>query len=229
MEYQELCDRFPAAPDYLSNMYLIERDYGEVNNRRLSEWLGVSAPAVSQAMGRLKTLGLVEQAPYGAARLSNLGKSFATDTLKRHYLLEHLLVRVLGYPWARADDEAHVLQNHISMDLVNHLDTFLGHPDACPHGNPLPGSPREAELLQAPVLAEAQEGVKAMVLRVSEEGESVAHMLDACQDLGIQPGACFLVLGQEDGKVVLERLSGNPGPVRLALELARHIRYRILP
>jgi len=91
MTLQELKNQFPAAPEYLTQIFLIDRDNGTVPNARLADRLGVSRPAVSQAVGRLKKLGLVDQDRYGAIGLSSEGRRIAEKVVRRHFLLEHLL------------------------------------------------------------------------------------------------------------------------------------------
>ena len=142
----ELGQKFPMAAEYLSQMYLIQRDYREVTNSRLAERLGVSRSAVTQAIKRLVNLQLVEhQGHY--YELSDKGRNFATSLLTRHYLIEHLLVDVLEYPWDKADQEAALLQDKISPDFVAFLFDKLGRPKTCPHGNPFPEIPDESRLL----------------------------------------------------------------------------------
>ncbi len=177
--------QFPAAAQYLSSIYIITRDYGYVTNVKLAEWMGVSSSAVTQAVERLKRLGLVHRKRYENVLLSDLGRSLAIEVLRRHYLLEHLLVRLLGYPWDKADDEAKRLQTEISDDLADHLYSKLGAPQTCPHGNPLPGSQQEQRLLNAPRLSEAPLGEVVRVLRITEEGEQIPSMLAFCFEHGL--------------------------------------------
>lgn len=219
----EVHRRFPAAAEYLSGIFILRRDYGEVGNTRLSAWVGVSASAATQALSRLKGLGLARQEPYGDIALTPAGRRLAVQVLRRHYLLEHLLVRVLDYPWERADREAKLLQNVISHDLTEHLYRFLGSPQTCPHGNPMPGSPVETGLLAAPRLSEAPDGRSLTILRITEEGEQVPHLLAACSARGVTPGARFRVL-ERDRRTLWLQPSGGPR-VGLALAMARHVRW----
>lgn len=220
-------DSFPAAAEYLTNIYLLQRDYGKASNLRLSQWMKVSTSAVTQAVGRLKKLGLVEQERYGDMVLTTLGRETATRVLKQHYLLEHLLVDILGYPWDKADEEAHILQNHISAELTQHLDIRLGFPQTCPHGNPLPGVPVEQELLQAPRLNQAQQGDQITVLRISEEGEAIADMLPFCQSRGIKPGAGFAILAADRAGLTLQSLTAVPATTfDIPQSLSHHICVR---
>ena len=220
----EIHRQFPAVAEYLSGIYILRRDYGQVGNTRLSDWVGVSGSAVTQALGRLKRLGLARQKPYGDIGLTPRGRLLAVKVLRRHYLLEHLLVGVLGYPWEQADLEAKRLQNVISEDLTEHLFRRLGSPQTCPHGNPMPGSRVEPHLLSAPRLRDAPEGRTVRVLRITEEGEQVAGLLAACGARGIHPGARLRVVGRDRRSLLLS--VGARGPrFRLSLAIAEHIRY----
>ena len=188
--------QFPAAAEYLSSIYLIARDYGHVTNLRLAEWMGVSSSAVTQALGRLKRLGLVHRKRYENVLLSDEGRSLAKEVLRRHYLLEHLLVRLLGYPWDKADEEAKRLQTEISNDLADHLYSKLGSPQTCPHGNPFPGSRLEKSLLTAPKLNQAPREADVMILRITEEGEQIPSMLAFCSNHGFSRGSASWFLAR---------------------------------
>ncbi len=221
-DLEHLSKQFPAAAEYVSNIFLIHRDYGTVTNLRLAEWMGVSTPAVTQALVRLKNLGLVDYQRYAPVSLTDEGRKFALRVLKRHYLLEHLLVRLLDFPWDKADEEAKVLQSQISQDLEDHLDTKLGHPQTCPHGNPLPGTEIEAKLLGAQRLCHASRGHEILILRITEEGEAIPQMLPFCQSAGIKPGVRFIVEETSETEIVLRR---GDFKVTVPIFLAQHIRF----
>lgn len=227
----EVHERFPAAAEYLSGIYILKRDYGRVSNSRLAAWTGVSGSAVTQALGRLKKLGLARQARYENIELTPRGRALAVTVLRRHFLLEHLLVRILEFPWEKADEEAKRLQSQISADLTEHLYRRLGSPQACPHGNPMPGSKMERKLLTAPKLIDAPTGRRIRILRITEEGEQIPRMLDFCHSRWIRPGALFLVQGNRTGAV---RLTVSPPgsadrTIVVPPEKAAHIRYEPAP
>jgi len=218
----DILKAFPAAAEYLSNIHLICRDYGFAANHRLADWLGVSTSAVTQALGRLKKIGLVNQERYEHVNLTDAGRALALKVLKRHYLLEHLLVRNLDYPWDKADEEAKILQNQISDDLAEHLDEKLGYPQTCPHGNPLPGTEVEARLLAAPRLNKVPAGLNIVIVRITEEGEGVPTMLPFCQTAGVKPGVRVKVAARSADFVDLD-IKGQL--VHVPESLARHICY----
>ncbi len=227
MNVNELHNRFPAAADYLSQIFLIERDYSKVTNLRLSERLGVSKPAVSQSIKRLVKLGLASQQSYGVIELTVEGRRIATEVLERHYLLEHVLVDLLDYPWEKSDREAKELQVIISDELKVHLNQKLNHPRTCPHGNPFPGTDAEAALINAPRLIQVLVGSQVELVRITEEGEEIDGLLDFSFQHKLKPGTKLLVHSRssEGLEVSFNRKSES---FFIPLEYARHFCYREL-
>ena len=194
----ELRAKFPAALDYLSEIFLINRDYGEVMNIRLSKRLGVSKPAVTQAINRLKRLALAEQSLYGSINLTSKGRALAAQILKRHYLIEHLLIRKLDYPWEKSDEEAKRIQVSISDEFTDYLYEIFNKPLTCPHGNPFPGAEIEKKLISAPRISAIKKEAEISILRITEEGEALDGLLRFCNSFQLRPGAKVLVIPEED-------------------------------
>ena len=232
VDFAKVHAKFPAAAEYLSSIYILKRDYGHVSNMRLAEWTGVSSSAVTQALGRLKRLGLARQERYEDIELTDEGRDFAIQVLRRHYLLEHLMVRVLGYPWDKADEEAKTLQSAVSDELTEHLYQKLGAPQTCPHGNPMPGSTLETRLLTAPRLSEAPVGSRVRILRITEEGEQLPLMLQFCFAHGVQPGATLLIVKRDEREIELQDCSSmakeSVPSFTIDIDKALHIRYEPL-
>ncbi|MGM0432823.1 MAG: iron dependent repressor, metal binding and dimerization domain protein [Spirochaetota bacterium] len=205
----ELAKKYPAASEYITQIYLILRDYSYCNNRRLAEHIGVSPSAVSQAVNRLKRLNLAEQDRYGMITLLPSGALHAEKILHRHYLLEYLMVKTLGFPWELADQEAENLQDKVSEQFIVHLDDRLGYPQVCPHGNPMPGNPEASSIIKAPPLSDAKPGEQVTIVRITEEGERVPGLLHVCYEFGVMPGKNYLVRSIDDTVINLEKSSGE--------------------
>jgi DtxR family Mn-dependent transcriptional regulator len=224
MDINELHARFPAAADYLAQIFLIERDYHQVSNLKLAERIGVSKPAVTQSIKRLAKLGLVRQSPYGEIELTEEGRSTAKEVMRRHYLLEHVLVDMLDYPWEKSDREAKRLQVIISDDLTSHLNDKLASPGTCPHGNPFPDTPAEQELIEAPRLSGALVGSRVTLVRITEEGEEVEGLLDFCFQHDLKPGTVLTLTSRDiDGIRVRKKRSGKE--FLIPLSYAQHFCY----
>jgi len=222
--FEWLRSQFPAASEYLAQIFFIERDNGVVPNSDLAARLKVSRAAVSQAIGRLKKLGLVVQKRYGTIDLTISGRALAEKTVRRHFLLEHLLVQTLGYPWDKSDAEALNLQASLSDELTAYLSRYFGNPSTCPHGNPLPGSGLEQEYLAAPTLVEAEAETSVRIIRITEEGELIDGMLSFCQENGLAPGAEVLIIAQSETETVC---LGRTGELAIPLRFSTRIRWQV--
>lgn len=204
-----LARKFPAAPNYLIQMYLFEREGQPVVGSRISERLGVSPAAVTQSMGRLVSRGFVRHDPARGFSLTDAGKAMAGRMISRHYLIERLLVDQLGVSWDVADEEAEYLQTSLTSRLEAILTERLGHPQTCPHGNPFPGSPNEARILAAPPLTSVESGRSGSIIRVTEEGEMVDGLLPFCVTNDLHVGLEIAIVDRSDEAVVVERAAGR--------------------
>lgn len=219
VDLEELTKKFPAAAEYLIEIFITNRDYGIVKNSVIAARLGVSKPAVTQAMNRLKKYNLIEQDLYGSINLTPSGRITASRLLKRHYLIEHLLIRTLDYHWVKSDEEASRLQASISDDFAYFLYDKLGKPDICPHGNPFPGSDHEEEILKAPRLINASEGDRLKLVRITEEGEAADGLLQFCYEHNLRPGRKMTVqsiTAESSVTVELEDVKEIQIPIRFA-------------
>jgi DtxR family Mn-dependent transcriptional regulator len=225
---QELLDiqkQFPSALSYLTSIFIINREYGKVGNSRLASRLKVSKPAANQAMGRLKKLGYAEQAPYESIRLTSEGLRFAESVLIRHYLIEHLLISKLDYPWEKSDDEAQRLQASLSEDFTKYLYEYFGHPRTCPHGNPFPGALGEEELINAERVSKAPLLTDLVLIRITEEGEARDGLLPFCHKMDLYPGKKLQVNARDDQNITVIM---DDKEIQIPLEIAGFLCYRPL-
>jgi DtxR family Mn-dependent transcriptional regulator len=127
-----------AAQEYLLAFRSHSDDEG-VTPSLVAKDLEVSKQAAAEMFRRLAEDRLIAPCS-GHARLWKLttsGESAADAVFRRHALLEWLLTGVVGMPWAAADVEARRLHASISPEFETRLDELLGHPQTCPHGNPI--------------------------------------------------------------------------------------------
>jgi len=171
-------DFHPAVEEYLETIYELE-EAGIVPMRaRIVERLGVSAPSVSETVKRLEREGYLTLEPGSRAMvLTESGRKYATDMVRRHRLAERLLVDVLHVPWHQVHEEACRLEHAISDNLERHLVALLDDPATCPHGNPVPGSANPVPPGETVALASAPEGASTEVRRIDEQLETDAEGL----------------------------------------------------
>jgi DtxR family transcriptional regulator, Mn-dependent transcriptional regulator len=170
--------------NYLSLMYVLERDKEPIIGARLAELLRVTPPTVTNTLKRMVRDRLITMDKKGT-RLTKGGSKSARTVLRRHMLTEWMMARML--PWSRLHEEAHSLEHAISSDVENALFEELGHPQTCPHGNPLPGC-EEAVSAWVP-LTEIAPDRTVVIKRVHELAEYNLDLLDFLESKGLVPRA----------------------------------------
>jgi DtxR family Mn-dependent transcriptional regulator len=194
-------DFHPAVEEYLETIYELE-EAGIVPMRaRIVERLGVSAPAVSETVKRLEREGYLTLDAAKAMVLTESGRKYATDMVRRHRLAERLLVDVLHVPWHQVHEEACRLEHAISDNLERHLVALLDDPATCPHGNPIPGSAREVPAGATVPLASAAEGARTEVRRIDEQLEADPAGLLLLERHDLMPGSLLTVGARSGGAV----------------------------
>jgi DtxR family Mn-dependent transcriptional regulator len=160
---------------YLEAIYYIAAEGEIVRPSRLAYWLSVSAPTVSNALVRLKRDGWIDIGSDRSVTLTDSGTATATSLVRRHRILERWLTDVLSFDWATADIEADRISSAISDAVVDQIDSSMGSPATCPHGNVIPG--RDAHYGALVALADLEPGIPATVRRISEVAEHEAPAL----------------------------------------------------
>lgn len=184
-------DITPVAQDYLKAIWSATEWGGPpITTKTLADRFRTSQANVSETVRRLAGQGLLRYEPYRPVRLTESGAAYAVVMVRRHRLIETFLVDTLGYSWAEVHDEAERLEHAVSERLVERIDALLGHPDADPHGDPVPRAdgtvphPHGARLL-----ADVTAG-HYTVVRVSDADPDALGRLDA---QGVRPGVRLTV------------------------------------
>ena len=216
----------PAVEEYLETILELEESGVPPMRARLVERLGVSAPAVSETVGRLAREGYVTLDEQRVVHLTDEGRGYATSIMRRHRLAERLLVDVLKVPWHQVHEEAGRLEHAISANLEAHLVRLLGDPATCPHGNPIPGSasPTPTDPLEA--LGGLAAGTNAEVRRISEEIESDGDSMLLLEEAGLIPGSAVTVGASTRGRLTVRTDAGEsdvPAPVAAGVYVAVNI------
>jgi DtxR family transcriptional regulator, Mn-dependent transcriptional regulator len=169
--------------DYLSLIFVLERDNEQVVGARLAELLNVTPPTVTNTLKRMSRDGLVAMGMHGA-RLTAAGRRSARTVTRRHMLTEWMMVGRL--PWSRLHMEAHNLEHAISAESENALLQELGHPQTCPHGNPLPGSEDAVRSWIPLMTVPAHETV--IIRRIHELAEQNVDLMAFLESKDVVPG-----------------------------------------
>lgn len=177
----------PTIEDYLMTMYALERDHGEIVAARLAEMLNVAPATVAMTFKRMARDKWISGKGHGGVHLTETGKEAASSVIRRHMLVEWMLVRLLKIPVDQTHDEAHNLEHAISPSLEERLRETLGDPHVCPHGNPFPGY--ESVVKDLVPLTELPAGELVTVRRIHEFAEDNHDLLRFLIENGLTPGA----------------------------------------
>lgn len=211
-----------VAQDYLKVIWSATEWGGPpITTKGLAARFGTTQASVSDTVRRLAARGLVEYEPYRPVRLTEQGTVHALAMVRRHRLLETFLVTALGYDWAEVHDEAERLEHAASDLLIDRVDTFLGHPQHDPHGDPIPGDDgRLPPLPEVERLSRAVAG-SYRVVRVSDEDASRLGRLSAAL---VAPGAEVEVVGPGGVELVVAGAPVLLDPTDAAAVLVRRTR-----
>lgn len=169
--------------DYLSLIYILERDKEPVVGVYLASLLGVSPPTVTNTLKRMLRDKLIRMDEDGT-HLTETGWQAARIVMHRHMLMEWMMVRIL--PWSKLHSEAHHLEHAVSSMTEAALLEELNHPQTCPHGNPLPGC--EQVVASWIRLTEIPTGDTITIRRIHELAEENAPLLAFLEEKNIVPG-----------------------------------------
>jgi DtxR family Mn-dependent transcriptional regulator len=102
------------------------------------------------------------------------------------------------------------------------LDEMLGHPETCPHGNPIDAETARRRPAGTP-LSETEAGKRATIYRITEEAEEDAGLLSYLEARALTPGAHVTVLARSESLDSLT-LEGPRGRATLGLRPAALVR-----
>jgi DtxR family transcriptional regulator, Mn-dependent transcriptional regulator len=213
----------PVFEEYLESILNLTNEGKPAIGARLAERMNVKPATVVGAIDRLGKKGYVtvDEKTKGI-QLTDKGREVAISLARRHRLAERLLVDVLGLTWAEAHDEACELEHAISPRVEQALTIFLGNPQTCPHGNPIPGSGAVVDPRSYP-LKEAKAGNKVVIAYITEEAEHEPGLLDYLQAHKLMPGAKLLVKGVTPFDDALTAMDAEGHEVTIGSKTAQRI------
>ena len=209
------------AEEYLETILNMTVEGREVYAARLAERLGISAPTVSAALGRLVRDGLVAVDPQRRISLTPPGHEAAVAIVRRHRLIERLLTDYLGLSWADCHEEACLLEHAVSPRVEERLYERLGRPSTCPHGNPIP----EGTVIRMPEcreLASIPAGTTVEIVRITEEVSDDHRMMVFLEANLLMPGERFVILSRslEADTITIRRVGDTHPELTVATKAA---------
>jgi DtxR family transcriptional regulator, Mn-dependent transcriptional regulator len=192
-----------GVEDYLEEVKRLEEDGERITATVLARILDVSLPSASEMLKRLAGEGYLLREKGGAILLTPEGRRLAHTMLRRHRIIECLLVQKLGMAWYEVHSEAHKLEHALSARVEEAMAKALDYPDYCPHGHPI----CPVDLRELSRLNELEPGSAGIVAQISELKDDVLPYLDK---IGIRPGVRLTVkdLAPMEGPMTVETEEG---------------------
>lgn len=193
--------------DYLKAVWTIS-GADAASTKSLSKQLSVAPASVTNMLGRLQEMGLVEYERYRGASLTEEGRREALRLVRRHRLIETFLLEHLGYSWEEVHEEAERLEHAVSDAFTERLADFLGHPESDPHGDPIPAADGTMVPDHSFPLGDAAAGQRVRISKVNDESDS---MLGYLGERELVPGRLLEVkeVRTLDGVVTVEDEAGT--------------------
>jgi DtxR family Mn-dependent transcriptional regulator len=190
-----------GVEDYLEEIKRLEEDGERITATVIARILEVSLPSASEMLKRLASEGYLTREKGGAILLTPEGRRLAHTMLRRHRLIECLLVNKLGMAWYEVHSEAHKIEHAISARVEEAMAKALDYPDYCPHGHPI----CPVDLRELRRLGELAAGEAGMVAQISEVSQDVLPYLDS---IGLRPGI----------EVRIKEIAPMEGPISIEVE-----------
>ena len=205
-----------SVDEYLEVIYFLAFPIGEYRPAgesaiasRVAEMLGVSRASAGEMLKRLEAEGLVERGEQKEAILTAQGRVQAEHVVRRHRIIERLLTDFMGYTPAEAHEQADLLGNTFTDDMVERIEAQLGNPERCPHGWPVDTDFEQAENRELQPLSDLSAGAEAEIVRLAEHDGDLLHWY---YDEGLVPGTRIEVRETDGGELTLA-VAGNERPL----------------
>ena len=180
-----------AVEMYLKTLAMLGGGDRPIAAAIVAERLEVTPVAVNEMLRRLVPEGLVEHEQRRGFRLTGQGREAAWDVIRRQRLWERFLVDRLELDPANALSSACLLEHATAPEVLDALDAFLGFPQTCPQGQPIPRSPGDPVRQDGRSLADVERGA---TVRLVAFDDADAEVLSYLYRVGLTIGAIVNVV-----------------------------------
>ena len=170
-----------AEEEYLQSLFWLYEAGLPMTGANLARAMQLSAPTVSQMVGRLEKDGYIERDAERTISFTGSGREHAERIVSRHRMIERFLTDVVGVPWDDVHEEAEHLEHAMTPRFEAYVRAAVGDAKTCPHGHPI----KVGERISGVPLADCEPGAEVTILRFENEAEDLLHYL---KDAGLEPG-----------------------------------------
>lgn len=208
-----------AEEEYLQSLFWLFEAGLPMTAANLGRAMRLSAPTVSEMVGRLERDGYIERGPDRTITFTESGRADAERIVSRHRMIERFLTDVVGVPWDDVHEEAEHLEHAMTPRFEAFVRSSVGDALTCPHGHPI----RVGERVDGVPLADCATGATVTVLRLENEAEDLLHYL---KDSGIAPGLTGAVSAKDAEAITV---TGQNGSASITISVAETVTVRANP
>ena len=202
-----------AEQEYLESLFWLFEAGLPMTAANLARAMRLSAPTVSEMVGRLERDGYISRDADRAISFTESGRADAERIVSRHRMIERFLTDVVGVPWDEVHEEAERLEHAMTPRFESYVRKSVGDARTCPHGHPI----RVGERIDGVPLADCAIGSTVTILRLENEAEDLLRYLRAS---GIHPGLKGQITAKDDETITV---GGPDGPATVTISVAETV------
>jgi DtxR family Mn-dependent transcriptional regulator len=190
--------------NYLKAIYhLSDGGKKSVSTNDIAAEMKTKAASVSDMLRKLGEKEVIEYRKYYGLQITESGKRFALQTIRKHRLWEVFLVEKLNFAWDEVHEVAEQLEHIHSPLLIQRLDSYLNYPKFDPHGDPIPDEFGDVRSRPRVQLNEMEVDQTGQIVAVNDSSAAFLRYLDK---VGAYIGARIKVLDKVEFDGSLEIL-----------------------
>ena len=202
-----------AEEEYLETLFWLFEAGLPMTAANLSRAKRLSAPTVSEMVGRLERDGYINRDPDRSISFTASGRADAERIVSRHRMIERFLTDEVGVPWDEVHEEAEQLEHAMTPRFEAYVRSRVGDALTCPHGHPI----RVGERVDGVPLADCSIGAQVTILRLENEAEDLLHYLKRS---GIAPGLTGEITAKDEAEITV---TGPGGPATVTISVAETV------
>ena len=210
-----------AEENYLKAIYhLSDGGKKSVSTNDIAAEINTKPASVSDMLRKLGEKEVIEYRKYYGLQITETGKRYALQTIRKHRLWEVFLVEKLSFAWDEVHEVAEQLEHIQSPLLIQRLDAYLNFPKFDPHGDPIPdefGDVRSRPRVQLNEMDVDQTG---QIVAVKDSSAAFLRYLDK---VGAYIGARIKVLDKVEFDGSLEILVDQKKTLFMSKDVASNI------
>ncbi len=206
-----------TVEEYTEGIYRLQEELEVVGTGDIAKYMNVAPASVTTMLKKLSELALVEHTPYKGVRLTPKGATLSIALLRKHRLVERMLVDFLELPWEDVHELACKLEHFITEPVADRIAHAMNYPTTCPHGNPIDATFQDGSRR----LAECEVGSQLIVAKISDER---LEFLSYVMDIGLMPKTPISIKARTPfGDVMTLDVFGQAAPVAIGRDVANSI------